>query len=169
MPQRDILTIGIRIGALVVFLNTMLQIPMYTSALGSYDPSSEGFFKLALIWGGSTTIIVLTCIYLWFSPQSLIPKDTADSDHAEVKSGNSFQDLHVTLVSAIGVFFLVTGLIRMIDYGGNVALEWMFEDDHLHSSSLSFFIGPAARIVIGSYLIIGPQRIVGAIRKLRRI
>lgn len=169
MPQRDILTIGIRIGALVVFLNTMLQIPMYTSALGSYDPSSETFFKLALIWGSSTTIIVLTCIYLWFSPQSFIPKDTADGERAEVKSGNSFQDLHVTLVSAIGIFFLVTGLIRMIDYGGNVAMEWIFADDHRYSSSLSFFIDPAARIIIGLYLIIGPQSIVGTIRKLRRI
>lgn len=169
MPQRDILTIGIRIGALVVFLNTLLQIPMYASALASYDLASENFFKLALIWGSATTIIVLSCIFLWFRPQSLIPKDTADGERTEIKSDKSFQDLHVTLASALGIFFFVTGLIRMIDYGGNVAIEWIFEDTRPYSGPISLVFGPAARIIIGLYLIIGAQSIVGAIRKLRRV
>lgn len=169
MPQRDILTVGIRIGALVVFLNTLLQIPMYASALGPYEPATEIFFKLALIWGSATTIIILICVYLWFNPQSLIPKDASDSGPAEAKSRDSFQDLHVTLISTLGIYFFVTGLIRMIDYGGNIALEWIFEDARPYSGPLSLVFGPTARTLIGLYLIIGAQSIVRTIRRVRRI
>lgn len=169
MPQRDILIIGIRIGALVVFLNTLLQTPMYASALGSYDLASEDFLKLALIWGSATTITILICIYLWFKPEYLIPGDTTDGEPSEAKSRDSFQDLHVTLVSALGIFFFVTGLVRMIDYGGNIAIEWIFEDARPYSGPISLVLGPATRTIIGLYLIIGSQNIVGTIRKLRRV
>lgn len=179
MTERQVLTIGVRIAAVWVFVFFVTQMPQWFML---FLPLDEQFTNESFtFWNNPWTytlffyaMLLLCSAVLWFRPEVVIPKKKLrdESSNAPANESRGFQDLQFTLISTLGLYFLASGLISIFFQFSQTINLILNEKDHGFGFPLHFYLTWASlitKVAIGLLLMICASPIVRFLRRLRQL
>ena len=179
MTERQVLIIGVRIAAVWIFVFLITQMPQWFLMFQPLEEmfSEESFTFWANPWTHTLlfyAILLLSSALLWFKPELILPrKPEAKEASSPSDSGQrDFRDLHFTLISTLGLYFLVTGLMSMI-FQAMQTVDTLLSADGLSVHwELHFYwkwTAPIIKVGVGLTLMIKAQTIVRLLRSARNL
>ncbi len=179
MTERQVLIIGVRIAAVWVFVFLVTQMPQWFLMFQPLEEmlSEESFTFWANPWTHTLlfyAILLLSSAVLWFKPELILPrKPEVKEPSIQSDSGQrDFSDLHFTLISTLGLYFLVIGLMSIIFQVIQTADTLLRADGLSVGWGLHFYWNWAALIIktgVGLALMVKAQTIVRLLRSARNL
>lgn len=154
MDTKNILTIALRIGAIIILVNVLSQFPTYYSDYLSEGAKAQRLFILLTVIPSAFSVVM--SILMWFYPQFFlkyffIREKTESENHSEAS------ELATFLIGIIGLYILITAIADMFYhtsfvYEGRKIFGSNFE---LTPQNRAEIFATIVEIVLGGLLIFG--------------
>lgn len=156
MTARDLGILLIRLMALSIFINVIAGIPVIVG--WDVPQGMKGYII-------SYSISFVISVYLWFFADKIADRIVLGMETSAKFSQFSLIEFWTIAISLLGLYLLAHSIPDLI-YQIMYYLKYKLGDQNYKSDILKL-ISPVVRVIIGFYLLLGYQGIVGFIYKSR--
>lgn len=162
----SILCIVVRVSAILLFVKTMVALPLALSSArgGQFGPGAEGMLI------GFTGALVALAIALWLYPGLLARLASIQRSREVFESPISAAQLQYVAFAVLGVAFAIDALLDLVAFGTRAALIFRLHDpayDGLRLDDRARVVALVAKLILGVALAAGSLGLVGLLRGLR--